>query len=354
MPSLTILISNMGDTIIKWFSDLTIWIGSLTVLPGEGGFRSSFKAAVKDLISWAEDSLKNFTPPGVFGSSKPKHPARMDRTEYENKMLDKFAERLTSHVDDGEQERAQNDNEQDTLGRDIQFYHYVLARECRNLQKDLSASPPKEYSWGEWEYFLKLMGNEDDPRDFPGQAHPDIMVPQPLRAPKHMLSEGAANQPRPDSEGSGQRSGSDEKDFSSSDDPTGPQQQVDGNIDRQTSKLQHADTARKNAKKHHKKLKNNPDAEPDYLLKWSWLSNESPLMSQKSEAEWILERLSAALERELNRTRKGYRRKPPICLEDANRSGVTSGSKNAEQSTAEGVARVKEQRELEKADKSQE
>jgi len=39
VPTLTILISNMGDTVVKAFSDFTIWIGSLTVLPGEHGIK---------------------------------------------------------------------------------------------------------------------------------------------------------------------------------------------------------------------------------------------------------------------------------------------------------------------------
>ena len=39
-------------------------------------------------------------------------------------------------------------------------------------------------------------------------------------------------------------------------------------------------------------------------------------MSRKSEAEWILDRLSAALERELERQQRGRRQQPPIGLRD--------------------------------------
>src|SRR6266536_3813425 len=34
VPSLKILISNMGDTIVKGIRDLTLWVGKFTVLPG--------------------------------------------------------------------------------------------------------------------------------------------------------------------------------------------------------------------------------------------------------------------------------------------------------------------------------
>ena len=49
VPTLTILISNMGDTVIKAFRDLTIWVGSLTVLPGEHGVSSTLRVGVQRL-----------------------------------------------------------------------------------------------------------------------------------------------------------------------------------------------------------------------------------------------------------------------------------------------------------------
>ena len=362
VPSLTILISNMGDTIIKWFSDLTVWIGAVTVLPGEGGFRASLRTAAQDIVKWIGDSFANFTGPGIFGDAPIKHDQRMGTTEYENKLLDRLAERLTTHVDKSESKQdLEADPAVDDEEKDIRFYHYVLARECRNVQKDLTASPPKKYEWGDWEYFLKLMGDEHDPEDFPGQQHPDIMVPAPLRAPLGMGTHEATGD-HPDLEGSGKEMrttdrttnrnhDSDEKEASSSDDPLSDDVgHMDGNVDRQTSLMQHLDPRRKRRQNRRPK---NPDAEPDYLVNWSWLSQESPLMSTKSEAEWILERLSAALERELNRQRKGYRRKPPISLKDA-RYTKSNGTSDARQTTDRGEACIKEQRELQKAAKGEE
>lgn len=46
VPSLTILISNMGDTIVKAIRDLTLKIGELTVLPDESGVRATMKHTV--------------------------------------------------------------------------------------------------------------------------------------------------------------------------------------------------------------------------------------------------------------------------------------------------------------------
>ena len=37
------------------------------------------------------------------------------------------------------------------------------------------------------------------------------------------------------------------------------------------------------------------------MKEWSWLGNRSPLMGETEEAEWVLERLTATLERELKK-----------------------------------------------------
>ena len=47
VPTLTILISNMGDTVIKGIRDATIWLGALTVLPGEDSARRKVRAVAK-------------------------------------------------------------------------------------------------------------------------------------------------------------------------------------------------------------------------------------------------------------------------------------------------------------------
>src|SRR2546423_12803443 len=50
VPTLTILISNMSDTLIQLIKDLTIWLGEVTVLPSEtGSIRESFKVGIMKL-----------------------------------------------------------------------------------------------------------------------------------------------------------------------------------------------------------------------------------------------------------------------------------------------------------------
>ena len=45
VPSLTILISNTGDTIVRKISDVLLWAGDLTIFAPKGGLKPSFKRA---------------------------------------------------------------------------------------------------------------------------------------------------------------------------------------------------------------------------------------------------------------------------------------------------------------------
>src|SRR5271156_940172 len=74
VPTLTILISNMGDTVIQLIKDLTIWFGEVTVLPSESGsIRQSLKFGLMKLaggkinVQGLRDSNDNIedTPPGL-------------------------------------------------------------------------------------------------------------------------------------------------------------------------------------------------------------------------------------------------------------------------------------------------
>ncbi|UJO25095.1 Outward-rectifier potassium channel TOK1 [Fulvia fulva] len=308
VPSLTILISNMGDTIVKWFTDITEAVAQLTVLPGEEGFRISLKNVMSQLSMTAPGILGETKRKGMYltrtGASAPWRglftaDSRLDGHKHREQIMTRLATRLEQHIEEEElQDALQADSTGDPRERDIHFYHYVLSRELRSVQKDLNDSPPKKYTWGEWEYYLRLVGNvEDNTTDeFPGQNFPDTLVPQQLRAPQHAFEPSSSK---------GLHAGSDSD---------GMDADKDGVVDRVTDRKERLywDPKPKETKKA-RILKTHDTAAS--LGAWSWLSDESPLMSSKTESQWILERLSAALVRELNRARKGYKKKPPISMD---------------------------------------
>jgi potassium channel subfamily K len=320
VPSLTILISNMGDTIVKTFSDITVSIGAITVLPEEQGFRAGFTALAKRFLGWAQNTISDITMPGLFGDIPRQPQSKEHPATFDNLMRGRLADRLAVHVS-----RDAGTDEDDSLTSDIKFYHYVLARECRVVQRDLSASPAKRYSWEEWEYFLKLIGSEENPI-FYVKKQPSNKMASPS--------------------GSDSRQSSTADTTSSNVLPTNEKDgiQVDGITTVSEAQTKHAQSHGENTSKnsparsdahraHHVRKNHWHEAHhshvDDFLRSWSWLSRDSPLLSSGSEAEWILDRLSAALERELDTQRRGHRRQPPIGLRDVRKKKSGESSEDA-------------------------
>ena len=235
VPTLTILISNMGDTVVKGIRDLTLWLGEITVLPGEAGIRGRLKQVAAQT-----------TRGKVFGegtnSMVPSNGLRGDKKEVDaekapppNGVRSSFA--ADADAEEVEEEELTEAGEArlrgDRLAEDIHEYHYLLAQEVRNVMKHINESPPRRYTYEEWVWFLKLMGEDE--------ANPESH----RRAPVQVKN---ARNKDPD---------------------------IGGEI---------------------------AGKEKDAPMKeWSWLGNRSPLMGETEEAEWVLERLSATLERELKK-----------------------------------------------------
>lgn len=151
------------------------------------------------------------------------------------------------------------------------------------------------------------MDNEDDRED--GEARrPSVMTPISLEPPTKSL-EGKPNgtsDARPEVSADSQLFSQPMASNVENQVPT-----VDGNIDRETEvrKLRSGKLRRRQLRRGLEKH--------EVSTEWSWLSENSPLVSSQTESQWIMEHLSEALERELNRQRKGTQRRPPIGMDDA-------------------------------------
>jgi len=151
----------MGDTVVKQFSEFTIWVGSLTVLPGEEGIRATVKATLGKVTGGKLLDTKEFRtdkPPGFLPHNNEPH----KKHTFEDATVD----RVARHLEDEELAQAEEADEHgNALERDVTFYHYILIRELRNVMKDVEASPPKTYNYDEWRYFLKLIGEDEEDVD---------------------------------------------------------------------------------------------------------------------------------------------------------------------------------------------
>ncbi|KAK7736531.1 hypothetical protein SLS53_006962 [Cytospora paraplurivora] len=362
LPTMTVLISNAGDTVVKFVREATDVLGTITILPDERGVKKGFKEILKSLSMgqvFADDSDIEESAPGGLGfaekhnaergmedeekgftgklrrthdrsigrikskirgenskyagnqqadeevtsaqeglaqtdgggsgkattkSDPPTHettpsaPTIRQRTSsatksnnrlsfkdppeqpYSLKKHHGFRLRRSSTMSSRDTKpargRYQNDNEWQrkrkrevsiarspsemphSVPTEIHEYHFILIDEISRVTEHLRSQPPRKYSFDEWAWYLKLIG--EDERS--ARRHQKALPQQKKKS---------------DSVEDGQ-------DATTEEDPE--------------------------------------------KLQWSWVGTRSPLMGSQEEAEWILEKLELKLKSELQRVRDEARK----------------------------------------------
>ena len=233
VPTLTILISNMGDTVVKGVRDLTIYLGEFTVLPGELGVKGRGREILAKLghdkvFSGGKAHVMN-EPPGYIGEKESQDEENNDRQQVRARATNRLAESYEQEELDA---AGAAKSRGDELKQNFHEYHYLLAKEFRNVMQHLNENPPRKYTYEEWAWFLKLMGEDE------------ASINSHRRAP---ITITRTQDSKPD-----------------------------------TQQAQFND-------------------QEEMTRQWSWLGNRSPLMGETEEAEWVLERLSITLEKELKK-----------------------------------------------------
>lgn len=156
VPTLTILISSMGDTIFKAVSDVTIYLGELTILPGEKHTKRKFKRGLRRV------TRKTIQPKN--GHSKAPLTSD-DRQGSARPTLQDSKDGLKS---------VRSVHKRAEIRRQ-QHHCYLLARELQSLYRTMQHKPNKRYGYDEWAYYLALIGEDEAEIEF----HQEAMIKEP-------------------------------------------------------------------------------------------------------------------------------------------------------------------------------
>jgi len=341
LPTMTVLISNAGDTVVKGIRDATNTIGTVTILPGEQGFRKGVKELLRQM-TWGklfDEDIKE-SPPGFLGDAEEhiddeseddaeseRHQfgglrggesdqreldaekggtRRADRERHERRddATRAHAEGLRQrHSEDGSRSSTADSNKRasprrastmkssrnrprsskgnraegvpfartqsfarqdlpNEIPKDKNEYHIMLLEEMARVTRHLKNQPPRKYSWAEWAWYLKLIGEDEGNPSTHRKAQPHT------------------------------------------------HDRVGGEGD-----SKHGDDAHKGQ------------------TQWSWVGSRSPLMGSQEEAEWVLEKLTQKLTQELKAARKNNQ-----AAADARKEGEGHGGVQEDiQEESEGV-----------------
>jgi potassium channel subfamily K len=274
---LTILISNMGDTVIKEVNDFTIWIGEITVLPSEnsgvmdrlklGLYKATLGLIPLDLSTDGAEAdqddeavrdIERFQElnPGLFKMYRQRDDARKRyRREGDPEADCRLGKDFKQSVmEEAAEEKAGGDN----IARDDHYYRHLLVSHIRKVWNNLKAMPAKKYSYVEWVFYLSLLGEDEIHNWYHRQAHANGVLHR-LKAKER----------------------SDER------------QKEGENQERQNSANSGNELAQQN------------DAN---IIKWSWMGPRSPLMGAESESEWLLNKLFARLQDNLEQDWEDHQR----------------------------------------------
>ncbi|VUC36525.1 unnamed protein product [Clonostachys rosea] len=242
LPTITMLISHAGDTVVRVIQYGTLRLGNITILPGDESFLGNLKHIISlSTFGWICPKHFDSASPEL-ASSKSFSQQRLDdfMSKHEPELGDTGAtsyavgyqkvsrrhhKRHTNAPVDIKYARLRNPHDQLPTGTN---FHFLLIAEIQVIARHLKEPTPHRYTFEEWAWYLKLLG--EDERQ-PG-THYKISLPV-----KRSESQDEGLEKKP--------------------------------------------------------------------LVWSWVGDRNPLLSLQVESEWIFDRLTERLRESLLAERRG-------------------------------------------------
>ncbi|KAJ5798009.1 uncharacterized protein N7503_007305 [Penicillium pulvis] len=155
VPTITILISSIGDTIVRFIRDMTLYIGELTILPGDKPLFERLKDIFR--ISWSEKWVQETLGEKSNGQAGFEDKNAKNDPEQANYQAHRALETEEHKREESAQARG------DIAAANIHHYHYLLFHEIRKLMQYSRDNPQKEFDYLEWEYYLELISGKHRP-----------------------------------------------------------------------------------------------------------------------------------------------------------------------------------------------
>lgn len=163
VPMMTILVSNLGDTIIVIIKNVTLWLGEWTVLPEEklselGGRNRWLRTETQRRRQQRLQRSEKFQEAQRERQEQRRRQMGDDGDENveEKSELERIGTGLITREEKEERDYGSREDKNSILFHDLAFA-------IQKLIPDLTGNSPKQYSYEEWSSYLKLI-NMQDPR----------------------------------------------------------------------------------------------------------------------------------------------------------------------------------------------
>ena len=180
VPSVTILVSSMEDTIAQGLKDMTLWMGELISLSKQK-LKQPLMEATKGKGSADQYHTQENSGAVATRSDHPSEPHKEgDRTAHSMVCL-------CGSPEEDENKEVKRKSWKFCTNR--MCHAYLLALEIGKVMEDRKVRPPRQYTYGEWAWFLKLI-EEDEPAK---ASHRHTRGNTPEEDDKQAISQRAVN-----------------------------------------------------------------------------------------------------------------------------------------------------------------
>ena len=153
LPTLTVLIGSVGDAISGGVNSFTLWLSDN--LPEKTGALSALKGGASKAKK-QDGAFKEAKPPGFMSDGK------AEQGEFGDEAEAKAVKDISGNLENAEGRGRDSDKGDSNTGAAGKHYRrYLLMKEMKNVVQHMDASPPRQYTFAEWTWFLKLLGEDE-------------------------------------------------------------------------------------------------------------------------------------------------------------------------------------------------
>ncbi|KAJ6114940.1 hypothetical protein N7486_000718 [Penicillium sp. IBT 16267x] len=165
VPTITILISSIGDTIVHFIRDITLYIGEITIFPGDEPFLERLKDIFR--MSWSDKWIQETLGEKSNAQTIQDDENATNDPEQANSQSPRALETEEREREESAYARG------DIAAANIHHYHYLLFREIRKLMQLTRDNINKKFDYLEWEYYLGLISGKHRPGADKGKSTSD-------------------------------------------------------------------------------------------------------------------------------------------------------------------------------------
>ncbi|CAH0048373.1 unnamed protein product [Clonostachys solani] len=298
LPTMTVLISNAGDTVVKFVRDATLRLGNITILPGDDRFLGELKYAanrltfgrcfpdyIQPVMDPRNDISGNFDGPSDLESAGEISPDQLVEAMERGRMHPSSLEKETEECGEAESQpvgpvyaastftskvrrslsRLRDPLQDLPAGTD---FHFLLISEIQVVSRHLRRKKPRRYTFEEWAWYLRLIGEDERDPSSHGKPRANPLNPSPNGKVRHHVAHLRKGRRR-------RRREKEVRDVGAEGVAVPTLDQCD-------------------------------------QLKWSWVGHRSPLMGSQEESEWILDRLTCRLRESLSAEKRRQMNRRPV------------------------------------------